>query len=338
MRYVGCDVGTGNIAVTEKTSNKYKKLKIKDAFFKVNADGFMEGGAAGFGEAMLKQSGSMFVKIDGKLYILGDDAFKWAYMVNQDTLRPMAHGVLNPRESVAMAMVKELIRGVAGEGKEDDVLYYCVPANPLDAEFDIVFHQATLKGIFSELGYKKVYRMTEGLAVVYSELADRKFTGIGISCGAGMINVAYSFLGMPVLAFSLTRAGDWIDQSVAKSTNKTANFVQDTKEKGIDLLDPQNSVERAILTYYDALMEYILAQFGELYENSDPKKLPNITEPVPVVVAGGTAMVQGFADRLGELIKEGFPVPVSSVQLAKDPLFAVSRGLCNAAETTAKQE
>ena len=105
----------------------------------------------------------------------------------------------------------------------------------------------------------------------------------------------------------------------------------------MDLLDPKNNVERAILTYYEALMEYILSQFKDLYEKSDPKKLPNIVEPVPVVVAGGTAMIQGFADRLGELIKEDFPIPVSSVRLAKDPLFAVSRGLCNAAETTAKK-
>ena len=330
---LGLDCGTGNLVCAEKRDDKLEYYKVRDAFFKVNPSSFITGSALDFGETMLKKSGANFVKIDGILYILGDDAFKFATMFHKECLRPMAKGVLNPQEPESVIMVKELIRGVMGKSTdENDIVYYCIPAEPVDADFDIVYHSSVIKSVLTDLGYKKIFKMNEGLAVVYSELENEQYTGVGISWGAGACNIAYSFLGMPIFCFSVAKSGDWIDSQVAKATNETCNVAQHVKEAGVDLNAPKNKIESAISAYYDSLIEYVVDQFRKLYSSTDTKKLPNILDPLKVVVSGGTSLPKGFIEKLEASIREGFPVPVSKVQLAADPLFAVARGLYNAAK------
>ena len=60
MRYVGCDIGTGNIVVSEKKEGKFIHYKVKDVFFKVVPSSFMDGSAMDFGEEMLIRSGANF--------------------------------------------------------------------------------------------------------------------------------------------------------------------------------------------------------------------------------------------------------------------------------------
>ena len=337
---IGVDVGTGNLIATySNDGKKVESYKIKDAFFKLDPANFMAGSAMQFGEKMLAKSGANFIKLDGILHVLGDDAFKFAHLFHKECLRPMSKGVLNPNEPISALMVKELIRGIAGEAESDeDVLYYCTPAEPIDAEFDIVFHAEVLNGVFKDLGYKKINRMTEGLAVVYSECEDTAYTGLGISCGAGMVNIAYSFMGIPVFSFSITKSGDWIDQSAAKAVSETANVVQSVKEKGLDITNPKDNIEQAITIYYNALIDYIVSEFKRLYESKDKTELPNINQPINIVIAGGTSMIGGFVDRFKEKIGDDFPIPVGEVKLAKEPLYAVSNGLYNASLVASSDE
>ena len=337
MRATGIDIGTGNIVVAEKENDELVYHKVKDVFFKVDPSSFMGGSAMDFGEEMLVRSKANFVKINEILYILGDDAFKFANLFHKECLRPMSKGVLNPAEPASTVMVTALIKGVLGKAlNETDIIYYSVPADPIDSDFDVIYHASTVRSVLEGLWYKDIYKMNEGLAVIYSELEDEQFTGVGISLGAGMVNVAYSFLGMPIFSFSLARSGDWIDKNAATVTNETSNVVQYTKEAGMNLQKPKNNIENAISVYYKALIEYIVQQFNELYESTDPKKLPNIMAPIKIIVSGGTSMIGGFLDTFKQVIETGFPVPISEVVLAKDPLFAVANGLYNAAKIKAE--
>ena len=337
QRAVGVDIGTGFISCAEEEGGNIKFRKIRDAFFKLNPSKFLEGSANQFGETMLKNAGAHYVKVDDTMYVLGDDAFKFANLFHQECLRPMSKGVLNPKQPVSNLMVSELVKAVAGRPvASDDVLYYCVPAEPIDADFDVEYHKQILNEVFEELGYKNINVMTEGLAVVYSELADTQYTGIGMSFGAGMCNIVYSFMGMPVFAFSLSRGGDWIDAHAAKHTDETNNVVTAVKEKAdFSLYDSTNGIQRAVSIYYESLLSYVVEQFKELYENTPKKKLPNVTMEMPIVVAGGTSLVLGFVERLKELTAEGFPIPISEVRHAQEPLFAVSNGLHQAAKLSA---
>ena len=333
-RAVGVDIGTGFISCAEKEQDDIKFRKIRDAFFKLNPSKFLEGSANQFGESMLKNAGAHYVKVDGVLYVLGDDAFKFASLFHQECLRPMSKGVLNPKQPVSNLMVGELVKAIAGRPtSDDDVLYYCVPAEPIDADFDVEYHKQILGGVFDDLGYKKVNVMTEGLAVVYSELADTQYTGIGMSFGAGMCNIVYSFMGIPVFSFSLSRGGDWIDAHAAQHTDETHNVVTAVKERAdFSLYDSTNGIQKAISIYYESLLSYVVEQFKELYERTSKRDLPNVTEEMPIVVAGGTSLVMGFVERLKELTAEDFPVPISEIKHAEQPLFAVSNGLYQAAK------
>ena len=70
--------------------------------------------------------------------------------------------------------------------------------------------------------------------MVYSELKDANFTGIGMSFGGGMCNICLAYLGLPVLTIATTRAGDYIDQSAASVTGETPTTVRLHKENGAD--------------------------------------------------------------------------------------------------------
>ena len=333
-RAVGVDIGTGFIACAEKEEENIQFRKIRDAFFKLDPSKFLEGSADQFGESMLKNAGAHYIKVDGVLYVLGDDAFKFANLFHLECLRPMSQGVLNPKQPVSNLMVGELVKAIAGKPTADsDVVYYCVPAEPIDADFDVEYHKQILSGVFDDLGYKNVNVMTEGLAVVYSELGDTQYSGIGMSFGAGMCNIVYSFMGIPVFSFSLSRGGDWIDGHAAQHTDETHNVVTAIKEKAdFSLYEPTNGIQRAISIYYESLLSYVVEQFKELYERTPKKQLPNVTVEMPIVVAGGTSLVVGFVERLKELIADDFPVPISEIKHAEQPLFAVSNGLYQAAK------
>ena len=339
-RAIGVDIGTGFISCAEQTESNIEFRKVRDAFFKLNPSKFLEGSATNFGENMLKSSGAHYVKVDDLIYVLGDDAFKFASLFHQECLRPMSQGVLNPKQPVSNLMVGELVKAVAGRPtSDDDVLYYCVPAEPVDADFDVEYHKQILSGVFTDLGYKNINVMTEALAVVYSELENTQYTGIGMSFGAGMCNIVYSFMGMPVFAFSLSRGGDWIDSHAAQHTDETNNVVTSIKEKaGFSLYDNTSGIQRAISIYYESLLTYVVEQFKELYERTPKKQLPNVTEEMPIVIAGGTSLVLGFVEKLRELITDDFPVPISEVRHAEQPLFAVSNGLYQAAKLSAQQD
>ena len=140
-------------------------------------------------------------------------------------------------------------------------------------------------------------------------------------------------MGIPVFSFSLSRGGDWIDSHAAQHTDETHNVVTAVKEKAdFSLYDSTNGIQRAVSIYYESLLNYVVEQFKELYEKTPRKELPNVTMDMPIVVAGGTSLVLGFVERLKELTKDEFPVPISEIKHAQQPLFAVSNGLYQAAK------
>ena len=83
-RAIGVDIGTGFISCAERDADQIKFRKIRDAFFKLNPSKFLEGAANQFGENMLKNSGAHYVKVDGIIYVLGDDAFRFASLFHQE--------------------------------------------------------------------------------------------------------------------------------------------------------------------------------------------------------------------------------------------------------------
>jgi len=102
----------------------------------------------------------------------------------------------------------------------------------------------------------------------------------------------------------------------------------------VDIYNPKSKIEQAISVYYDSLIEYVVEQFIKLYNSTNKKELPNINQPIDIVVAGGTSLAGGFIKKMKEKIDGEFPIPVGNIKHASDPLFSVSKGLLVAAEVS----
>jgi hypothetical protein len=172
--------------------------------------------------------------------------------------------------------------------------------------------------------------MLEGHSIVFSELKEQDFTGIGISCGGGMFNVCVAYKSVPALTFATSRGGDWIDNNVAHAIGLSPAIVCGIKESGVDLMNPKDRVQDAIVIYYRNLIQYTLETIRHKLEAA--QNMPTFVKPIDVVCGGGTSMITGFIDVFREEFEKiNFPIEVANIRMANDPLKAVARGCMVAA-------
>jgi hypothetical protein len=186
-----------------------------------------------------------------------------------------------------------------------------------------------VSGVVKKLGYTP-RAMNEAHAIVYSELADHDFTGIGVSCGGGMFNVCVAYKTIPAVKFSVARGGDWIDGHVAKVMGIPRTRATAIKEGDVNLTSPRTREEEAVVLYYRNLISYVLQNLKQRFQLA--RDVPQFEDPVEVVVAGGTSLVGGFVEVFAEeLEKVEFPLKISGVRRAEDAMTSVVRGCLIAA-------
>jgi len=329
----GLDVGTSFIVLaseTEKGKIAYKDFR--DAFYVIKP-------TTPIATKMIEKglSGKVFVKdVDGSFIILGKDAIEKAIERNDSAKRPMFKGVVSSKEKDARRILTYILKEVSGAPAEQgEKLVFCIPAQPVDQEdedFDVGYHEDVIIKLLSEVGYS-ARAINEAEALCYSELEKDDYTGVALSWGAGMVNVCVMLNGEPVLTFSTTKSGDWVDRMAAVATGEADSVVQAEKEQGdFAVGEPNdNQVLAAVASYYDRLIDYTTKQLTAAMDGH--KSLPNFAEPLPVVVAGGTSKAKGFVDLFAKKLEaNGFPLPVKEVRHAADPLHAVARGCLIAAQ------
>jgi tRNA A37 threonylcarbamoyltransferase TsaD len=192
-----------------------------------------------------------------------------------------------------------------------------------------------LKNILQGLGYN-AKAINEGLAVVFSELQDENFTGIGVSFGGGMCNVCVAFMSMPMISFSTPKGGDYIDQSVSEVLNETSTRVRLRKEDSLDLSrPPRDEITSALHIYYEDVLQTLINRLRDELEGS--RHMPTIDRPIPIVLSGGTAKPAGFQQKFESMLKaSNFPLQISDIRMAGDPLAATAIGCHIAALSEAR--
>jgi actin-like ATPase involved in cell morphogenesis len=243
----GLDIGTSRM-VSIKQDDQTGADQL-NAFIAVSETQFLRD--------MLVKSHMAHTKIKDEIAVLGYDALQFANIFNSEIRRPMKQGLITSEEIYAIPVMKEIINLVLPRATEmAQPLCFSVPAPAQGFETGLVFHEGTLKRYLMGLGYK-ARSINEGMAVVVSELADENFTGIGISMGAGMCNICFSFLSVPVLVFSIARGGDDVDTSVARMMHETVNRVRVIKEESLDFSrTPKSNLENALIIYYEDLIRF----------------------------------------------------------------------------------
>jgi len=324
---VGLDIGT-NMLVAAFMGDGGQPIykKERDAFFKLTPKSEVNKKSI---RMSLESRHANFI-IDGNDFIVvGEDAIHMANERNVAARRPMQRGVLSPKEKDALPIIRLLIKSLIGQEQGIEKLVFSIPAEPVDASFDIFYHEAMMKTYLREMGFDSS-SINEAFAIAFSELLDDNLTGVTVSCGAGMLNAAVIFEGDPIVQFSVTKGGDWIDQSVATALDLTPSLVQVEKEESeIDLLDPKGKIQEAVTVYYGILMRYLLDNI--LYK-LEQAKLPSFRNPLPVVLAGGLSLAKNFKEKLElELKTRQFPFKISEIRLASDPMTCVAHGCLMAA-------
>jgi hypothetical protein len=263
----------------------------------------------------------------GQIIVHGNESEKFAGLLNAEMRRPMTGGVLDAKEPDSLSMIREILTTMfAGHRAEKrQKVCFTVPAAPLGAEGSLTYHEATLRQLLTDLNYEPL-SINEGLAIVYSELESSNYTGIGISCGGGLCNVCLAYLSVPIISFSIPKAGDYIDTSAASVTGERANRIRLTKEDSFHFNGFfADKVHQVLGVYYDDMIRSLVTALKDAFTRTS--NLPTFNRPIPMVLSGGTALPPGFRDRFEKLLwEQDFPVTVSDIRLAQNPLHSTAKG------------
>jgi|APSaa5957512535_1039671.scaffolds.fasta_scaffold05550_10 hypothetical protein len=314
----GLDCGTGNFVCSDDDGIRLQR----NAFLSIDKSTTTT--------KQLKILNVPYVELGSKLHIVGKKAFEYAQVFGSTELRrPMSQGLLNPVEQDAFPILRVIVSQLLGEPKnKGEKVVYCIPGKPLDDDREVDYHEDVMKQVIEASGYE-ARAINESVALGNAGLVDNQLTGIAISMGAGMCNIAIMYAGMSALQFSVSKGGDWIDQNVCKDTGISSAKAQAIKEAGNYTIDPKSDDPRtreqqAVKTYYEVLIRYLLANIAKQFESQD---MPNFPEAVPIVIGGGTSMVNGFIDVFrDQFTQKEFPLNVGDIRLVDEPLTAVSRG------------
>lgn len=326
----GLDIGTNMLVAASLDEDGSPVFRMeRDAFYTIVPKSEVNKNSI---RMSLEKRGCNFITdTEGTFTVVGEDALQIAIERNDVARRPLRRGIVSPKEKDSLPMLKLIIESLIGKGSKDDVLIYSVPAKPIDAVFNIVYHTEIMNMYLSQMGYT-AHPINEGFAIALSELLEEGLTGICLSFGAGMCNVTIIHQGDPLVEFSMTKAGDFIDQSVGEALDISPSLVQLDKEAGVDLLKPTNQIMEAVAVYYDSVITYTLQNTA--YELERRKKdLPLFRNPVPIIVSGGLTLAKGFTRKVEERLKTvNFPLKTSGVKKAKSPMTAVAHGCLLAAQ------
>jgi actin-like ATPase involved in cell morphogenesis len=317
--YLGVDCGTMNLCCARSDSDNVKR--IRNVFLSVTEDEIPTSDL----------SNISYVRDENNIYIIGDDAFKFANLFGQPLQRPMAKGLISAKEIDAADVLSLMIKSLVGDIKNKDVkCNYSIPSEPIDEERSVIYHTELFRRIFNELGITAA-PINEAMAIIYSECKEDQFSGCSFSFGAGMVNVAISYKGLNTISFSTVRSGDWIDSHVAESLSIVQNRITAFKEKKLDLSNIKVSSKKdrrileALKYYYEAALTHAMKKTIKKFQDEFEVDLD---EPLSIVVSGGTSLAKGFLDLFKNLAATlEWPFEIKEIRQAKNPLTAVAEGL-----------
>jgi len=335
---IGLDLGTKTIvcAIRSGDGRLTFRKEINGFFVFPKKDAFTRN--------MLVKQKIPFIERDGRFIALGSRAEQFAYAINSTLRRPMAEGTVS-REQEAINIMASIVQALIGKLEKDTILYYCIPANALNKQTNVQYHDKVARLIFDSYKRSEVtinaYSINEARAIA---IGSDEPLAVAISWGAGMINTCYTMFGVPIFEFSLVGSGDWIDTEAAKqfgyNPDNPTQKSQETptsichRKHDIDLTVPlkeANRVDQAIMLHYQLLIENVINGIINGFESNIDKA--RIEQPVPIIMAGGTASPVGFKEYFTQILNNHtLPFEVSEVKLSPKPLFAVAEGCLVAAE------
>jgi hypothetical protein len=319
---IGLDVGTSRIVLASRAEQGFQYQSQRNAFISIP---YLK-----MTESALEKGRVPHVVNGDKIIIHGNESESMADLLQAESRHPMARGFLNPNEPDNLSVLSHIIETLCGKPDENQLVYFSVPAAPSGEAGSLTYHETTIRQILTRLGYR-AKSISEGLAVVYAELEDSNYTGIGVSCGGGLCNVCLSYLSVPVLSFSVPKAGDFIDLSSASVIGDRATRIRLAKEESFHFNGHfSDKVHQVIGVYYDDMIQTLVESLKE--QLSKCRTLARVTRPIPLVLSGGSTLPAGFRDRFESVLRgSNLPIALSDIRLAENPLNSTAKGALIAA-------
>ena len=329
MKVIGSDIGTMNIITSSMMEdNKMQFKSMRNMFLPISTDTLETNELT---DSQLDYVIQQDEDGDDKVYILGEDAFRFSQIFGSEIRRPMSKGVISSGEIDAIDVLTVMLEKLVGKVEVGKAIY-SIPSQSVDLRTPpVLYHEKVFNKIFKTLGYESK-GINEALSIIYSNCRNSNFTGIAISFGAGLTNVCCAYKGQPTISFAVSRGGDWIDDNVSSSTGTVSSRVTSIKERDLDLINPsvgkkkEKRVREALTFYYEDLIEYVLDVFeNQFNQNADGL---SIDEDMPIIVSGGTSRPSNFVELFRKVFddKKEFPYDISEIRHADDPLNAVAKG------------
>jgi len=328
MAITGVDVGTNRlVAATMDNSGNVDFKSERDAFYRIVPKSDVNRKAI---KMSLEKRGSNFITEDTNFCVVGEDAMQIALDRNDSSMRPMRKGVISPKDKANIPMLKLLLKSLVGKGGGDK-LVYSVPAAPIEEDFDIEYHSLILNMFFDEIWFKAT-PINEGFAIGLNELIEEGVTGVTISAGAGMSNIAVIAQGDPIITFATTRSGDFIDTQVGRALDISPSLVQLEKEAGVNLSEPSSKIIEAVNVYYKAVAKYTVDNI--VYELKKRKgSIPVFRDKVPIVLSGGLSWAVGYDALYADALRNAdLPFEIGDIRVVDNPDTCVASGCLLAAQ------
>ena len=86
-----------------------------------------------------------------------------------------------------------------------------------------------------------------------------------------------------------------------------------------------DKTHQVIGVYYDDMIRSLVTALKDAFKRT--KNVPKFSRPIPMVLSGGTALPPGFRDRFERILwEQDFPITVSEIRMAQNPLLATAKG------------
>lgn len=172
-------------------------------------------------------------------------------------------------------------------------------------------------------------------ALVLAELESSGFTGIGLALGASGSDLAVVHRGNPIACARLARGGRWLDEQIArrhKIIRRDSDGVEifhldeaRQQKESVSLGDSTNIASQAVADLYRGVVGELVDVLAEMLASYPQIAL--LPHPLPIVVSGGPATIDGFSDVLQTALDRcDSPVELGAPRRIAEPEYTIARG------------
>lgn len=181
------------------------------------------------------------------------------------------------------------------------------------------------------------------VAAALAGLGHAGFSGLALVIDANASGLAFVHRGRPLVRTTIPRGGDWIDEQLARKTERLVwdmdgacyvdidAIVRWKRERAPHLHTPQNDEVQLLAYLYEQLLQELLTAFGA--DSAAADALQTLRQAYSIVCCGAATMIAGFPQLLAELVQRArLPLTVTELRAPDDGDFAISRGALIEAE------